>query len=332
MLNRVNSVLIGKSVTGDGTVLYGTSHDFETGELAVLDKNKKLLVAGATIDTTDTIYIAETLADTYDVTGETGVSVTGINKLLISAPIVGAKVKSYKGRAYSAAVEQVVTITPTLTPVVATEYVLRIVYTDTREKPGQVTATYRHVATDATLATLLTAMVAKINAHTQRRVNATGGTTDIVLTGRAMPYDITDSVDSIDEYYQVNFKAFLTSANWGTATTPVVYTTKPFPGNGTWKLVRDKEKFAQSYKGITNRTHFPVIKPAMRTVSSTNYDCIVIEHDQPVQTPDNQYIKDTQCTTEIYIVDGAAQTATLLSKLDPWMASCPGAFAAITSL
>jgi hypothetical protein len=330
MLNRVNKVLIGKSVTGDGTVLYGTSHDFEVGEIAILDKNMTLLAPGSTINDTDTIYIAEIQAGTYDVVGETGVSVTGINKLLISDPIIGNSIKSYSGRSYSAAVEQVVTITPTLTPVVGTEYVLRIVYTDTREKPGQVTATYRVVATDATLATLLAAFVAQINKHVQRRVVATGGSTNIVLTGRVMPYDATDSVDSIDEYYQVNFKVFLTSANWGTATTPIVYTTKPFPGNGTWKIVRDKEKFAQSYKGITNRTFFPVIKPAMRTVVSTNYDCIVIESDLPVRTADNQYIKSQPITTELYVVNGAVQTSTILSILNPWMASISNSFEAIS--
>jgi hypothetical protein len=330
MLNRVNKVLIGKSVVGNGTILYGTSHDFEAGEIAILDKNMTLLAPGSTINDTDTIYIAEIQVGTYDVVGETGVSVTGINKLLISDPIVGNSIKSYSGRSYSAAVEQVVTITPTLTPVVGTEYVLRIVYTDTREKPGQVTATYRVVATDATLATLLAAFVAQINKHVQRRVVATGGSTDIVLTGRVMPYDVTDSVDSIDEYYQVNFKVFLTSANWGTATTPIVYTTKPFPGNGTWKIVRDKEKFAQSYKGITNRTFFPVIKPAMRTVASTNYDCIVIESDLPVRTADNQYIKSQPITTELYVVNGAAQTSTILSILNPWMASISNSFEAIS--
>jgi hypothetical protein len=330
MLNRVNKVLIGKSVVGNGTILYGTSHDFEAGEIAILDKNMTLLAPGSTINDTDTIYIAEIQVGTYDVVGETGVSVTGINKLLISDPIVGNSIKSYSGRSYSAAVEQVVTITPTLTPVVGTEYVLRIVYTDTREKPGQVTATYRVVATDATLATLLAAFVAQINKHVQRRVVATGGSTDIVLTGRVMPYDVTDSVDSIDEYYQVNFKVFLTSANWGTATTPIVYTTKPFPGNGTWKLVRDKEKFAQGYKGITNRTWFPVIKPSMRTVASTNYDCIVIESDLPVRTADNQYIKSQPITTELYVVNGAAQTSTILSILNPWMASISNSFEAIS--
>ena len=330
MLNRVNKVLIGKSVVGNGTILYGTSHDFEAGEIAILDKNMTLLAPGSTINDTDTIYIAEIQVGTYDVVGETGVSVTGINKLLISDPIVGNSIKSYSGRSYSAAVEQVVTITPTLTPVVGTEYVLRIVYTDTREKPGQVTATYRVVATDATLATLLAAFVAQINKHVQRRVVATGGSTDIVLTGRVMPYDVTDSVDSIDEYYQVNFKVFLTSANWGTATTPIVYTTKPFPGNGTWKLVRDREKFAQGYKGITNRIWFPILTPSMRTVASTNYDCIVIESELSVRTADNQYIKSQPITTELYVVDGASQESTILSILNPWMASCPGAFAAIS--
>jgi len=343
MINRVNKVLIGKDITRTAALTSNTlyvigngagaqSNGPADGEILVLDKNKKLLVAGATVADSDTIYIAECTGDTYNlVTPANSYAVTTIRKFIISDPIVGSDVIGYSGRAYSAAVAQVVTITPTLTPVIGTEYVLRIVYTDTREHPGQVTATYRHVATSATLATLLTAINAKINADTHRRVNATGGTTTIVLTGRTLPYDVTDSVDALDAYQQVNFKAFLLSNNWGTAATPIVYTTAPVPGTGTWQRVRDAEQAALGYKGVHSKIVFPYQAPAMRVVKDETYDCVVIEHNVPYQSPDNQYVKKAPVTTEVYIPNTATanQMTEVLACLNPWMASCPGAFGVV---
>jgi hypothetical protein len=334
MIDRVNKVLIGKSVSRTSALtaatLYTGTNGPAEGEIIVLDKNFKLATPGITIADTDTIYIAEGTGETYTKVNEAGTAVTGVRKLIVSDPIEAKNVISYLGRSYSALVQQVVTITPSLTPVVGTEYTLRVVYTDSYERPGQIAVTYRVTCTVATVANLITLFTAKINTHTTRRIDATDNTTTLILTGRAMPYSITDTVNAIDEFYMVNFKVTLLSNNYTVATT-VVYTTAPFPGNGTWQRVRDAEKKAQSYKGIMNRTVFPVYTPTMRTVASTNYDAIIIEHNKSYYSPDS-YNKTTRLTTELYIVDGASQTADVLAVLNPWMASCPGNFNSITSL
>lgn len=329
MIERVNKVLIGKNISRTASaVLTGASQAAAEGEIFVLDKNKNLLTPGATIDDTDTIYIAEIVGDTFSyVTEGTGTSVTGVKKFITSDPIQGIRVKSYLGRAYTAITEQVVTIDgSTFAPVLGTEYVIRVVYTDTFERPGQVTATYRVVSTSTSGDTLWQQFVTKINKHVNRRVNASG-TTELVLTGRAMPFDSVDGVNAIDEYYQVTFKAFLYSANFGDST--VTYTTRPVSGEGTWQKVRDAEKKALSYRGIMNRTIFPIQMPAMRTVKSSTYNAIIIEHDKTYQSPDS-YGKDTKLTTEVYIPTAAGQMGNVLAVLNPWMNSLPLAPASIS--
>jgi hypothetical protein len=331
MINRVNKVFIGKSISRTASaVLYGGSQAAAAGEIFVLDKTKNILAAGATVADTDTIYIAEVLADTYSYVNEAGTSVTGVKKLLFSDPIEGKNVKLYQGRSYSAITEQVVTIDSTSsTPTTGTEYSLRIVYTDTYEKPGQVTQTYRVTCgATQTYDAIWTLFIALINKDPRRRVIASGSG-NLILTGRAMPYDVSDTVNAIDEYYQVNFKAHLYSNNYGDCT--VTYTTAPFPGNGTWQRVRDAEKKAQSNVGVRNRTVFPIITPTMRTVASTNYGTIVIEHDRRFISADGAD-KTDRVTTEIYIVSGASQTVNVLNVLNPWMASTPGEFPAIINL
>jgi hypothetical protein len=336
MINRVNKVLIGKDISRTAALtaatLYTGTNGPADGEVIVLDKNKKLLSSGATTADTDTIYIAEAIGDTYTyVTEGTGTSVTGVRRLILSDLIVGTDVIGYRGRAYSAIVEQVVTVTPSLTVVAGTEYVIRIVFTDTREHPGQVTSTYRVIAnTTATVAALIDQFVAKINADTHRRVNATDGTTYLTLTARALPYDTTDSVNALDAYQQVNFKVFLTSNNFTTATT-IVYTTAPFPGNGTWQKVRDAEQAQLGYRGVHSLIAFPYTAPTMRVVKDETYDCIVIEHNVPYQSPDNQYVKKAPVTTEIYIPNtiSSNQMTDVLTVLNPWMESA-GGFSAIS--
>jgi hypothetical protein len=332
MINRVNKVLIGKDISRtsaltSATLYTGTNGPAE-GEVIVLDKNLKLASAGITIADTDTIFIAEGIGDTYDITGETGSTVTGIRKLIISDPIEGKNVTSYTNRAYSAIVQQVVTVDMSaLTPVVGTEYTIRVVYTDTYERPGQWAVTYRYVTTTAVLATFITNFAAVVNKHTTRRVNATYTGTTLVLTGRAMPYDVTDSVTAIDEFYQPNFKVFLLSNNYSTST--VTYTTNPFKGEGTWQLVRDAEKKAQSYKGIMNRTVFPVQVPAMRVDKTKTYNAIIIESNKSYSSPDS-YDKTTRLTTEVYLPVSCGQTTSILSVLNTWMASTPGNFGVLS--
>lgn len=331
MLTRVNKIFIGTNISRTASlVITGSGANAALGEVFVVDKNKQLLSPGSTINDTPNIYIGEAQSDTYSYVTETGTSVTGVRRILYSDPIDGTNVMNYSGRPYTAIAEEVVTINgTTFAPVVGTEYVLRLIYSDTYERPGQVTASIRYIAKTTVVADLYAAFVAAINKNPNRRVQASGGTTNIVLTGRSLTLNgQTDTVNAIDDYYQVNFKATLYSGNWGDVA--VVYTTRPTPGNGTWQRVRDAEKNSLGYKGIMNRVVFPIITPAMRTVSGATYNTIIVEHNQKFVTPGDQYLEETQCTTEIYIPTAAGQLNDVLAVLNPWMASTPKAFDTIT--
>ncbi len=345
MLNRVNKVFIGKQIARTSSLSLAVtspgSQNIAQGEIVVLDQNKNILSAGATISETPIIYIAEGLPDTYSIVNTAGTSITGIRKILYSDPIRGMYIRNYEGRAYSASTEEVVTITMTtnFTPVVGALYKIRVIYTDTFEKPGQVTSTYYYNALTAYTGDLVIAFAALINADPNARVIATyTGTSGnqngvLILTGKVLPYNgVTDSVNSIDIYQQVNFKATLYSNNYGTST--VAITTRPTPGQGIWQRVRDDEKLSMAnQRGVTNFIWFPIITPPFRTqdgvVNGTvagTYNTIIIEHEADVLTNDNQYRKQQPQTTTIYMFTSASQVQDVLDVLNPWMASTPNAF------
>jgi len=334
---KVNKPLIGKEISRTSSpVLSGASQNLATGEVFVLDKNKNILAAGATVADTDTIYIAVATADTQAYSLPDGTAITGEQKLLCSEPIEGSHVLNYRGLAAdSAATEQVVTIdldtATSFASVVGTEYAIRVVYKDINEHPGQFTQTFRVTATTTDPADLTDAFVAEINkigpsGTYESRVTASNSSDDLVLTGKV----VTDnaSSDEIDEYSQVEFEVSLFTENFDDAA--ITYTTTPEPGNGNPKLIRDKEKHARAFEGVTNITQFPVIKPDMRVEMTKWYDSIIIEHDREYVSADNQYKKEAPLTTEIFIPSGSGQTTDVLAVLNPWMASTPRAFGNVT--
>lgn len=346
MLNRVTSVLIGKDISRSTGVVAGEAftafadgtNALASGEIVVLDKNLEVLATGATIADTDTIFIAQGTANTYDVG-----TLTGVREIVLSDPIQGSKVKKYSGSAYDAKSEQTASVDLTgLTVVLGTEYIIRIVYKDITEHPGQFTHTYRVVADAADVAALDTfgaSLAAKVNAHTGRRVTATytDGTDVLLLTGRAIS-ECTTSLNDIDPFTMVEFDVFFnyvdSDGNWAvipSTSTTVTYTAAD-TGSGTWEQLRDMEKSVLSHKGVSNTTWFPVIKPDWTTVKDETYDLIVIEHDKAYLSPDNQYVKDAPLTTVIAVPNTATsnQMTSILAQLNPWMASCPGAFANVS--
>lgn len=345
MLNRVTSLLIGKDISRDAQVVAGAQLDtimqstgLAAGEIVVLDKNMTVLTAGATVADSDRIYIAQATGDTFDYTNIAGTAVTGNRRIVMSGPIVGSKVKSYLGKAYSAKSEMTASLTCTgMTPVVGTEYIVRIVYKDIKEHPGQFTQTYRYVSTTDTPDTFGAAVAAKINAHTGRRVNATytASTDVLLLTAREIP-ESTSNLTDIDKYSQVEFEVFFNYVDsdgvwqtWPSTSTTITYTAAS-KGSGEWEQIRDLEKSHMAQRGVTNQIWHPVVKPDMQTVKDETYDMIVIEHDVPYQSPDNQYVKDAPHTTILAIADGAAQTADILAQLNSWMASTPKGFSAVS--
>lgn len=343
MLQRTNKLLIGKDINRDAQVVDGAvittitgSTGLADGEVVVLDKNFCVLAPGKTIADSDIIYICQGTHDTYDYSNELGTGVTTNRRIILSDPIQGSKVRKYVGTAYAAASQQTDSWALTgFVPVTGTEYLVRIVYKDMNEHPGQFTQTYRITATDALLATWVVAMNAKINAHSGRRVNSTTNTTTtLVLTGRAIPECTTDVTD-IEEFRMVEFESFIlyvdADGNWQeiTATSATPNTRVPAEyGSGTGALVRDLERRAMGYRGIVNVTQFPWQFPDIETVYASTYNLITIESDKQYLSPDNQYVKQAPLTTTIAFVvpSSGNQQDAVLAQLNPWMASCPGAF------
>jgi hypothetical protein len=351
MIQRTNKIFIGKDINRTAAVVDGMSpmttssagylFSLVEGEIVILDKYKKVLGAGKTIADTDVIYICQGMGTTYDTQNEAASAMSTVRRVRLSDPIQGAKVKSYTGQSYAAASQQITNLTVTgITVVKGTEYLIRVVYKDIWEHPGQFTATYRWIATDATLTTMTAQAIAKVNAHAGRRVQATeSSATIITLTGKAIP-SCTTGLNDLDPFTMVEFDAFLdyvsaVSSGYGgywTTFGAVKATTKASYGVGMWEHVRDIERAAWSYLGITNRTHYPIILPDACTVVGATYDIITIEHDAAYLSPDNQYVKQAPLTTQIAFVvpSSGTQETVVLGTLNTWLASCPGAFAPVS--
>jgi hypothetical protein len=333
MRTQVGKVLIAKDISRTSSVQIDDPSTSGTyiaeGEVVVLDANKNVLSAGDTIDDSASIYIVEGLAETFSYANEAGTAITGARKLLFSDEIKGADVVEYSGKAYSAAVEQAWTLTGSMTVVDGTEYVLRIVYHDYHGDPRQFTYTYRAIASGTSQSDLYTALAKAINTHPERRINAVATSGPDVLTITAKAYADDETVDSINNYEQVLFEVFNYSNNFTGVT--IAQSVAPNKGVGTWKLVRDEEKFSQGYEGFGQRTHFPVILPSFRTVKSETYDTIIIRSKNSY-TPSYSTIANVDITTKIFIpVPASANQATdILATLNPWMASTPRAFANIS--
>jgi hypothetical protein len=355
MLNKVNKLLIGKDIARTANVTGATafatvilSTNLKDGEVVVLDKNKVPLTIGATVADSDTIFICQGTSVTYTYNiPYTGTSVTA-RQVNISDPIQGAKVLGYRGTAYAAKAEQAITHQLTGTPVAATEYIVRIVYKDMPEHPGQFTQTYRHIATATTAGTtttLATALAAKINAHAGRRVNATTSTDTLILTARENP-DCCTALTDIDQFSMVEFDSFVdyvsptgvltifgnTKVKDGTGSS-----VKCEYGSGNWEQIRDLEKTVLGNRGVMDLVTWPVKAPVQDTTLDGYYDLIIIEHDAEYLSPDNQYRKSAPKKTTIALatastgINTLGQASNVVAVLNTWMASTPGAFPAISA-
>lgn len=349
MLQRTSKLFIGKDIDRDAQCIDGAaittliaSTGLAEGEVLVLDKDMKIAASDIDKEDSDVIYICQGTGETFNYTNEAGTAVTGARKILISNPIKGANVKSYKGDAYTVKAEKTASLTMTgMTPVVGTEYIVRIVYKDLNEHPARFTQTYRYVSTTATLDTFGAAIAAKINAHKGARVTATytSGTDVLLLTAKEIPACTTGLTD-IDAFTMVDFEVFFNYVNsssqwvvWPSTSTTVTYT-GPTYGSGNWEQVRDMEKADLAYTGPSNKISFPVQSPEMATAVDSYYDIITIEHDAEYLSPDNQYVKKAPLTTKLALATGSdgindyGQSLNILTRLNSYFGSF--GFASVT--
>ena len=204
--------------------------------------------------------------------------------------------------------------------VIGHRYVLRVLYKDMNIANFQFTHTYEHVATSENAEDLGEAILAKINKHANRRVNATFASNKLTLTAKDKNYD--NSVTSLDEYSIVSMDASLYVTIPGALLSnqpekvagAVITKTEGKPGKGFWKQVRDTELRAMGYKGQVYTGAYPSIEQERMVEKGAKYNNINIENDNLYLSPDNQYVKTTPVMTEIYCKGAVTAIKTALDS------------------
>lgn len=302
MITRVDSVMIGKKCPAG----YTTVDNLNAGEVALFDENRALIKDQNDALKASTIYVGVCTGD-MTVTMPDGTSST--KKVVeYSNAIQKASKPSYVMGNYEAPIAEKIEIDLTnAKPVIGHRYVLRIVYKDLYEAPGQFTHTYETVATSEVAADLCNALLKKINKHANRRVTAAFANHKLTLT--AMHKDDNEGVYSLNEYSVVSMEASLYVTIPGALLSNVpeavagatIKKIAGHPGKGFWKQVRDMEVRMLGYKGHVFTDAYPIIEPKRFVTEGAAYDYFTIENDNLYLSPDNQYIKTTPLTTEVYV-------------------------------
>ena len=301
MLQSVHSVLIGKTCPAS----YTTADTLAAGDVALFNENKALIKTAAEAATASSLYVG-VAGSKINVTMPDGSVAQKANIDFSNEIKKNSKPSAVIGKYVAPVEEKIVIVLTNATIVAGNRYVLRIVYKDMYEAAWQFTHTYEVYAESATAADLAAAIVKKINAHKNRRVQATISSAVITLT--AMPKDDNEGVDSLNEYSVVTMEASLYETIPGAllANQPkavagaTIAKTVGNPGKGYWKQVRDAEVRNMGYKGHVFTGAYPSVEQTRKVVEGAEYDYAIIENDNLYLSNDNQYIKTTPLTTEVY--------------------------------
>lgn len=320
MITRVGTVLIGKNCPTS----YTTADALAAGDVAMFDQDRKIIKTAAEAVKASTLYIG-VAQDKVTVTKPDGTTEQKANIEFSNAIQKDSKPSAVIGT-YVAPVQEKIVITLTNATIVAgNRYVLRIVYKDMFEDPGQFTHTYEVFAESATAADLATAIVKKINKHANRRVQASASAAVITLT--AMEKDDNEGVYSINEYSVVSMDASLYEtipgallSNFPKAVAGATIVKTPGnPGKGYWKQVRDREARQMGYKGHVFTGTYPEVEQVRKVVAGDTYDYATIENDNLYLSNDNQYIKTTPILTELYVKAGTLSNSVLAKGLQAFI-------------
>lgn len=301
MITSVHTVLIGTKCPAS----YTTADALNAGEVALFDQNRAILKTAAEAAKASSLYVGVagpkinvTMPD-GTVAQEANIEFSNeIQKSSKPSAVIGANVEPTQDKV-------VVTLT-NATVVAGHRYVLRVLYKDIEANNFQFTHTYEVYAESNGAQKLAEAFVKKINAHKNRRIQAENAAAVLTLT--AMVKDDNEGVYSLNEYSVVDMEVSLYHtvpgallANQPEAVSGATIAKTPGnPGKGFWKQVRDAEVRYMGYKGHVFTGAYPEVEQARKVVEGTKYDYAVIENDNLYLSNDNQYIKTTPLTTEVY--------------------------------
>ena len=301
MFKHVDTVLIGKNYPAS----YSTVDALTAGDVALFDETGALITTDVKAGEAKELYIG-VAQDKIDVTMPDGSVEKKANIKLSPVIKKGMKIKVIAS-AHVEPVEDKIEIDLTSATIVnGNRYVLRIIYKDIYEHPGQFSHTYEVFANGTSATTLAADFKNQINAHANRRVDATVSSAKLILTAKAK--NDNEGIYSVNEYTTVNMEATLyvttPSALLGNypEAVPGVTITKTVgnPGVGYWKQVRDAEIRNMGYQGQVFIDAYPRIRQASAVVEDTQYAVVTVEYDNMYLSNDNQYIKTTPLVTEIY--------------------------------
>lgn len=301
MITSVHTVLIGKECPAS----YTTVDALNAGEVALFDQNKAILKTAAEAAKASSLYVG-VAGEKINVTMPNGNVDQKANIEFSNEIQKSSKPSAVIGQHVEPTQDKVVITLTDATIVAGHRYVLRVLYKDIEANSFQFTHTYEVYAESNEAQKLAEAFVKKINAHKNRRIQAEN--TTAVLTLTAMVKDDNEGVYSLNEYSVVDMEVSLYHtvpgallANQPEAVSGATIAKTPGnPGKGFWKQVRDAEVRYMGYKGHVFTGAYPEVEQARKVVEGTSYDYAVIENDNLYLSNDNQYIKTTPLTTEVY--------------------------------
>ena len=301
MITSVHTVLIGKECPAS----YTTVDALNAGEVALFDQNKAILKTAAEAAKASSLYVG-VAGEKINVTMPDGNVAQKANIEFSNEIQKSSKPSAVIGQHVEPTQDKVVITLTNATIVAGHRYVLRVLYKDIEANNFQFTHTYEVYAESNEAQKLAEAFVKKINAHKNRRIQAQNAAAVLTLT--AMVKDDNEGVYSLNEYSVVDMEVSLYHTIPGAllANQPeavagaTIVKTPGNPGRGFWKQVRDAEVRYMGYKGHVFTGAYPEVEQARKVVEGTKYDCAVIENDNLYLSNDNQYIKTTPLTTEVY--------------------------------
>lgn len=301
MITSVHTVLIGTKCPTS----YTTADALNAGEVALFDQNRAILKTAAEAAKASSLYVG-VAGPKINVTMPNGTVAQKANIEFSNEIQKSSKPSAVIGANVEPTQDKVVVTLTNATVVAGHRYVLRVLYKDIEANNFQFTHTYEVYAESNEAQKLAEAFVKKINAHKNRRIQAQN--TAAVLTLNAMVKDDNEGVYSLNEYSVVDMEVSLYHTIPGAllANQPeavagaTIVKTPGNPGRGFWKQVRDAEVRYMGYKGHVFTGAYPEVEQARKVVEGTKYDCAVIENDNLYLSNDNQYIKTTPLTTEVY--------------------------------
>lgn len=301
MITSVHTVLIGKECPAS----YTTVDTLNAGEVALFDQNKAILKTAAEAAKASSLYVG-VAGEKINVTMPDGNVAQKANIEFSNEIQKSSKPSAVIGQHVEPTQDKVVITLTNATIVAGHRYVLRVLYKDIEANNFQFTHTYEVYAESNEAQKLAEAFVKKINAHKNRRIQAENAAAVLTLT--AMVKNDNEGVYSLNEYSVVDMEVSLYHtvpgallANQPEAVSGATIAKTPGnPGKGFWKQVRDAEVRYMGYKGHVFTGAYPEVEQARKVVEGTSYDYAVIENDNLYLSNDNQYIKTTPLTTEVY--------------------------------